>query len=112
MALHPSQRTTLTPPFYHSQVDIVYGFTARPFIKARTTIHLYALVIVCSLTSAVDILALESLETQEVVLAILRHSSRYGLPATLRVDNGSQLIALQNVQFSIQDLDYALHTGA
>jgi len=90
-------------------MDIAYGFKGRPFQKARTTIKVYALVFVCLLTSATNILALESIETQEVAGAVLRHSSRYGVPAEIFVDSGTQLVALKSLKFSIRNLDARLY---
>ena len=58
---------------------------------------IYALVIVCLLTGARNMLAYEGLETQDVVLAIERHSSRHCVPAILFVDNGTQLMALDKI---------------
>ena len=42
-------------------------------------------------------LAFEGLETQDVVLAIERHSSCHCVPAILFVDNGTQLMALDKI---------------
>ena len=68
MRSHPSTRTTLAPVFYNLQLDICYGFVSKPHRQARTTMPIYALVGVCLLSSATSIMALESLETQEVML--------------------------------------------
>ena len=105
MSHHPSARTHITPPFYHCQMDTVYGFKGQPWKNARTSIPIYALMIVCMLTSATNILVLEGLETQDVVQALERHSSRHGVPAVVYVDNGTQLIALQNTEFSLRDVN-------
>ena len=40
---------------------------------------MYAIVIVCLLSGASNILAMEGCETQDVVAAIERHSARYGV---------------------------------
>ena len=58
MAAHSAERSTIAPPFYAVQVDIAYGFNTVPWKKARNKVALYALVIVCILTSATSILAL------------------------------------------------------
>ena len=108
MAKFPEEKKDISPPFYNVQMDIVYGFQGRPFTKARSRCKLYALVIVCINTSATNILCLESISTQEVMNAILRHSSRYGLPSNIFVDNGSQLQALEHARFSLLDLDLQL----
>ena len=57
-----------------------------------------ALVIVCIMTGATNILALEGLETVDVIQALERHASRHGIPAVIFVDNGTQLKTL-NLSF-------------
>ena len=104
MSHHPAARTHLAPPFYHCQVDTVFGFRGQSYKNARKTMKIYALVIVCLLTGATSILALEGLETQDIIQAIERHSSRHGVPAVMYVDNGTQLIALENTTFKLRDL--------
>ena len=104
----PREKTVICPPFFNIQADIAYGFVGRPFYKARTNIKLYALVLVCINTNATNILCLENISTQEVTNALLRHSCRYGLPQTIFIDNGSQLISLESAEFSIRDLDLNL----
>jgi hypothetical protein len=63
-----------------------------------------ALVIVCLLTSATSILVIEGQTTASVVMALERHSSRYGVPAHLYVDAGTQLEKLQDTSFSLRDI--------
>ena len=63
------------------------------------------MVIVCLLTGATNIMALEGIETQDVCAALERHSNRYGVPSFVYVDNGTQLKALQYAKFSVRDLD-------
>jgi hypothetical protein len=109
MAQHPSVRTQITPPFYNAMADTVFGFKGQAYKKARKTTKIYALIIVCLLTSAVNILACEGLETQDVMQALERHSARHGVPATIYVDNGTQLAALDNVEFSLRDLNAQIH---
>ena len=76
IAAHSAERSTIAPPFYVVQVDIAYGFNAVPWKKARNKVALYALVIVCILTSATSILALEGISCKDVVAALERHSAR------------------------------------
>ena len=93
-------------PNVHCQVDTVFGFKGQLFKHARgKTIKMYALVIVCLLTGATNILAIEGLETQDVIQAIERHASRHGVPAVMYVDNGTQLMALENATFSLRDVN-------
>jgi hypothetical protein len=93
-------------------VDIVYGFKGKPHTKARTnpktSIKIYALVIVCLLTSATNILALESIETQQIVLALERHSSRHGVPSAIFVDCGTQLTSLKSLEMNLRDANHQL----
>lgn len=111
---HPNSRMQIAPPFYHCMADICYGFKGKSHRNARNTRNsnthykIYALVIVCLLTSATSILALESIETQEVVMALERHSARYGIPSAIFVDNGTQLTSLNSAEFSIRDANNQL----
>ena len=105
MGKYPKAKTVISPPFYHCQMDVVYGFTAQPYKRSKTTYKVYALVIVCILTSATSILVMDGIQVQDVVSAIERHSARYGVPAEVFVDNGSQLKALSQTSFSIRNLD-------
>jgi Pao retrotransposon peptidase len=101
--LHKS-RTTIAPPFYSAMIDIAMGFKARPTKDSRKSFTVNAIVIVCLLTSATSIHVIEGLTTQSVVLALERHSSRYGVPAHLFVDSGTQLEKLQDTSFSLRDI--------
>ena len=101
---HPHVRTELAPPFYNVMIDTVYGFKCQAFKGARgKTTKLYALIIVCLLTGAVNILAMNGLETQDVIQSLERHSSRHGTPNAAYVDNGTQLICLERAAFDIRD---------
>lgn len=109
MANHGPSRTILAPPFHSVQMDIAYKFRARAWKNARQQFDIYALVIVCLLTSATSILVLEGLQTQDIIQALERHSSRFGIPSNVYVDNGSQLVALQNAKLQLRDVDLVLH---
>ena len=109
IAKHHEARTTLAPAFHSAQADIVYGFKGQSYKRSRTTTKVYALVIVCVLTSATSILALEGIELQDVVSAIERHSARYGVPQNLFIDNGTQLAALRDTVMKVRDIDAHLY---
>ena len=109
MSTHHQSRTTIAPPFYNMMCDIAFGFKGQAYKRARSSIKLYALVCVCMLTGATNILCLEGLETQDIVGALERHASRHGVPANVYVDNGTQLLGLKQVNFSIRDVDAQLH---
>ena len=109
MSHHPAARTHIAPPFYHCQMDTVYGFKGQSFKNARKTFKIYALLIVCLLTGATSILAIEGLESQDVIQAIERHSARHGVPSVIYVDNGTQLVSLENTEFRLRDMQAQLH---
>ena len=49
-------------------------------------------------------MALEGIETQDIAQAIERHSARYGVPAEMFIDQGTQLKAMSQALFSVRDL--------
>ena len=106
-----SLRTTVAPPFYAVMMDIAMGFKAKPTKDHRKCFTANALVIVCLLTSATSILVLDGLETQAVVSAMERHASRYGVPAHVFVDAGTQLEKLRDTEFSLRDMAGRIATG-
>ena len=105
LANHPEARSFLAPCFHSCMMDICYGFKGQTYKRSRVLIKTYTLVIVCLLTGATNIMALEGIETQDVCAALERHSNRYGVPGFIYVDNGTQLKALQYANFSVRDLD-------
>ena len=95
----------MPPPFFYMMVDIAFRFKGQPIKKSRTVLKFYAFVGVCILTGATSILVLEGLQTQDLILALERHSSRHGIPSEVFVDNETQLMALKDVNFSIRNVD-------
>jgi hypothetical protein len=108
---HPQSRFQLVPAFYHSMADIVYGFAGKPHNNSRTTLKLYGLVIVCLLTSATSILALEGISTQDIVMALERHSARHGVPAAFYVDQGTQLTNLDKLEGTLRDANLQIRNS-
>jgi hypothetical protein len=107
-----SSRTVIAPPFYAIMMDIAMGFKARPTKDLRKSFAVKALVIVCLLTSATSIHVIEGLTTQSVIMGLERHVSRYGVPAHVYVDAGSQLEKLQDTCFSLRAIESWETTGA
>ena len=108
MASHPRARMIIAPPLYSSMINIAFGFKGRPFKRSRSSIKVYAFICVCLVTGATSTMAMEGLETQDVVSALERHASRHGIPKDIYVDNGTQLLALKDVRFSIRDINARL----
>ena len=104
MSTHNEARTILAPPFYASKADIAYGLKGKPFKGAQKELKVYLIVIVCLLSGACNILAMEGCETQDVVASIERHSARYGVSGFLYIDNGTQLKALKHSSMSLRDV--------
>ena len=49
-------------------------------------------------------MALEGIETQDIEQALEKHSTRYGVPAEMFIDQGTQLKAMEQASFSVRDL--------
>ena len=109
MAHHAQERALVAPPFYAIQLDIAYN--AVPWKLARNEVNLYALVVVCVLTSATSILSLEGISTEDIVAALERHSSRYGEPGIVFTDNGTQLAALTSTSLTPKSLENGLKSN-
>ena len=75
MSTHSYVRTVLALPFHASMADIAYCFKGKPYKGAQKELKVYAIVIVCLLSGACNILAMEGCETKDVVAAIERHSA-------------------------------------
>ena len=95
------------PPFYSCQMDIAYGFKIQG-VNKRTTAKGYALVMVCTTTSAVRIWTLEDITVGAVLLALERHAAVHGYPKNLLIDSGTQLMRLQQIGIQCQDLTMKL----
>ena len=113
MSTHSGARTILALPFHASMTDIAYGFKGKPFKGARKELTVYAIVIVCLLSGACNILAMEGCEAQFEVARIERHSARYGVPGSIArygvpgsiyIDNGTQLKALKHSSMRLRDI--------
>ena len=108
LADFPECRTTVAPPFYFVMADIAMAFKGRPYKDSRKTITAHALVLVCLVTSSTNILVLDGLSTQAVMQALERHAARYGMPAILYVDPGTQLVKLRDASFNLKDIHHQM----
>ena len=85
MAEHPESQTILAPPFFHAMMYIAFNFAGKTHKKSRISVKIYALVIVCIMTGATNILALKGLETVDVVQSLKRHARGHGISAVIFV---------------------------
>ena len=74
------ERIVVCPPFYAIQMDVMSPFRAYSMHNQRAEISIFALVIICIVTGAIAIYALEHEDTASIIKAILRHSFRFGFP--------------------------------
>jgi hypothetical protein len=104
MSEHSSLRTTLAPAFAHVCIDLAQNFSTKTRFAGRQVMNCPALIIVCILTGATGIYAMEDWSTQSVVQGLERHSARHGIPNVIFVDSGTQLKKLKSVSFDIIDV--------
>ena len=105
MALHNQVRFTIAPPFSAIMCDIASPFKVKTRFQGRQSMNCPALLVVCLLTGATAAYICESEETQSVVTALERHSSRYGTPSSIYVDSGTSMKKLEDMSFSLRDIE-------
>ena len=108
LAQYPLEKTTMSPAFYFCEIDVAFGFRVQTYTKAKRCMDAWVLAVCCIFTGATAFYMLESLQTQAVVQALERHGSRYGMPGTLFVDRGTNLVALESASFSLYDCNVLL----
>ena len=87
----PIEKLAIAPAFSYLQADTAGPFPAFSRHNQRSTIEVNCLVLICIVTGAVSLWALETLEAPSIVKAMLRHSARYGYPVTAFTDKGPGL---------------------
>ena len=104
-------RLTVAPAFYLVQVDLFGPYQAMCEHNHRSTVKCYGLVFKDPSTSAVAIHMMQNYSTSAFLQAYTRFSSRYGHPAKLFIDAGSQLVkACKEAEISIVDISRELST--
>lgn len=91
------------PAFYASMIDIAGPFISYDTVKQRVTRKSYMILFVCVTSSAVNIHCLEDMTTESIVMAVLRHSARFGYPKYLLADNQSSFSTLNNLRIEFQN---------
>ena len=109
MKNHNSLRLSFAPGFSFIMIDLAQNFLCKARHEGRQTVKIPALVIVCIITGATAVYALENWSTGSVIMALTRHSDRYGIPNALYVDPGAQLKKLKDVSFNFNDMANTLH---
>ena len=89
--VHPS-RLTIAPAFYSCVVDCFGPYTAHCEHNHRSSIDVWGIIFKDPASSAIAVYAMPRSDTSAVLQAYNRHSFRYGHPAKIFIDGGTQLI--------------------
>ena len=109
--IHPT-RLSIAPAFYVSQVDLMGPFSAFCEHKPhRSTVKIWVAVYKCVATCAIAAHVMQSYSASAFLQAYCRFGCRYGHPALMLIDQGTQLVsACENATISVVDLTDQLST--
>ena len=103
-------RLTIAPVFYNVQVDLMGPFTAICEHNHRSSVKVWGLVFKDPATSAVWVTTMAKYDTPSFLMAYTRFTSRFGHPAKLYIDEGSQLVkGCKEMQFNWIDVASSLN---
>ena len=109
----PVERMTVAPAFYHVQIDLFGPLEAHCKHGRRSVVKIYGAVFKCMTTLAVAVNVMDSYDTATFLDSFYRFSSRYGVPAKVFIDSGTQLLAaFRNGDFSVVDVTQTLNQEA
>ena len=91
------------PIFFACQLDLATGFKAYG-VNSRVTKAAHMLILVCMVTGAINIIVIESTDTEAVIGAIETHAARYGLPKFLFPDLQSSFSKLEELRVEFSNL--------
>ena len=107
--IHPSQ-TTVAPAFYNVQVDLFGPVDATSKHFKRRTIKAYGAIFKCPATLAVSVFVMDQYDTASFLDAFFRFACMYGLPHSVFIDSGTQLLAaFRHAEFSVTDITKTLN---
>ena len=109
--LHPT-RLSIAPAFYVCQVDLMGPFQAFCEHKPhRSTVKIWVAVYKCVTTCAIMAHVMQSYSASAFLQAYCRFGCKYGHPALMLIDQGTQLVsACENASISVVDLANQLST--
>ena len=97
-------RLNIAPAFYNVQVDLFGPLTAICEHNHRSTVKVYGVVFKDPSTSAVAIHCMQAYHASAFIQAYTRFSGRYGHPAKIYIDEGSQLVkAMKEMKYTVLD---------
>ena len=102
--IHPNA-LTVGPAFFNVQVDMAGPWLAECEHNCRSRVKVYALIFKDPSTCAIAVYAMPAADSAAFVQAYNRHAFRYGHPAKVYIDAGSQLIkGCEEAEFSWCDV--------
>ena len=108
--VHPA-RLTIAPAFFRCQVDMFGPYDALCEHNCRAVVSVWGLIFKDPASHAIAVYACPKSDTGEIIRAYTRHAFRYGHPAKLFIDGGSQLVkACKEMQISWTDLTTTLNS--
>ena len=81
-----------TGPFREISIDPLEAVLVKAFSGSRKHVKCYPLMIKCINSAAVQIILMESMETKQVVISLLRLETRYGDIQAISRDSGTNLL--------------------
>ena len=105
-------KMTIAPAFFSAQVDIFGPLDAYCKHGKRAVLKVYGLVFKCPTTLAVATYVMDDYSTNSFLDSFYRFAARYGTPAKLFIDGGSQLVsACNNSTLSVADITQSLNNS-
>ena len=93
----PAQRTTPSPPFFHTGVDYCGPFDIKMSkIRTAKTGKAYVALFVCLATKAIHLEIVTDLTTQAFFAVFDKFTARRGLPHSMFSDNGLNFVGAKN----------------
>ena len=107
-SVHPS-RLTVAPAFWNSQVDLFGPMFASCEHNHRSKVKIWGVIFKCPATAAISVHCMQMYNAGAFVQAFTRFGSRYGIPKTLYIDEGSQLkAACSKMELNLTDIQTGL----
>ena len=100
-----SNRFTVAPAFYYTQIDIFGPYMMICEHNHRSQVKAYGVVFKDPSTGAINIHTMQNYSTEAFLQAYTRHASRYGHPSKIYIDAGTQLVkACRDMELSEKDI--------
>ena len=106
----PLERMTVAPAFYHVQIDLFGPLESHCKHGRRAVVKVYGVIYKCMTSLAVSVNVMDSYSTASFLDSFYRFTSRYGVPAKVFIDSGTQLLAaFREGDFSTTDVTRTLN---